>query len=162
MVLAVLVIQRVALSFQILAVEPVVETSSIITLRVTLSVVEVPPALQRGRAVLPWVVKVERAVAIVPAACMVVTEFITVLVVLELLAQRDEAGDLHLRRRWDVFTKSSGEAVIQDVAAEAGEVCGAEALVVWCLGGISAGATVITGVGAAGAVGGILTLRPRE
>lgn len=35
-----------ALSFQVLAVEAIIEASSVVTLRVTLAIVEVAPALQ--------------------------------------------------------------------------------------------------------------------
>jgi len=118
-----------ALPLQILAVEAVVKASGVVALRVALAVVEVAPALQRGRAVLPRAVEVERAVAVVPAARVVVAEHVAVLVVLRLLAQRDVAGRLHLGRRRDVVAEAALEAVVQDVAAEAVEVGGADAVV---------------------------------
>ncbi len=93
---------------------------------------------------------------------MVVAEHIAELVVLGFLALRDIAGDLHLRRWRDVVAKPSLEAVIQDVATQTVEVCGADAVVERRLGGVFTRATVIAGVGVTGAVGGILTLRPSE
>lgn len=135
-----------ALSFQVLTVESIVETSSVVALGIALAVVEVPPALQRHRAVLPRVVEVERAVAVVPAARVVVAQHVAELVVLVLLALGDGAGLLHLRRRHDVAAESSQEVVVQDVAAEAVEVGGADALVVRRLGGVLAGAAVVAGV----------------
>lgn len=151
-----------ALSLQVLAVKPVVEAPGVVALRVALPVVEVAPALQRGRAVLPRVVEVERAVPVVPAARVVVAEHVAVLVVLGLLAQRDVAGDLHPGRRRDVVAEPSLEAVVQDVAAQAVEDGRADAVVVRRLRGVLAHAAVVAGVGVTGAVGGILALGPSE
>lgn len=151
-----------ALSLQILAVKPIVEASCVVTLRIAFSVVEVAPALQRGRAVLPRVIKVERAVAVVPAAFMVVAQHVAELVVLRLLTLRDVALNLHLCGRRDVVAQPSREVVIQDVASEAVEVCGADAVVERLLGHVFARASVIAGVGIAEAVSAILTLGPGE
>lgn len=151
-----------ALSFQVLAVKPIIQTSGVVTLRVTFPVVEVSPALQRGRAVLPRVVEIERAVAVVPAALVVVAQHVAVLVVLALLALRDPAGDVHLRRRQDVVAEPPPEVVIQDVAAQAVEVGGADAVVVRRLRGVLARAAVVAGIRIAGTVGGILAFGPGE
>lgn len=151
-----------ALSLQILAVKPVVEASCVVTLRIAFPIVEVAPALQRGGAVLPWVVKVERAVAVVPAAFMVVAQHVAELVVLRLLALRDVALNLHLCGRRDVVAQPSREVVIQDVASEAVEVCRADAVVERLLGHVFTRASVIAGVGIAQAVSVILTLGPGE
>ena len=151
------------MTFQILAVEPVVQAAGVVALRVALPVVEVAPALQRGRAVLPRVVEVERAVAVVPAALVVVAQHVAEVVGLVLLALRDPALHLALgRRRRDVVAEPALEAVVQDVAAEAVEVRGADAVVVRRLGGVLARAAVVAGVGVTGAVGGVLALGPGE
>lgn len=63
-----------ALSLLTLAVEAIIETPGAVALLVAFPVVEVPPALQRCRAVLPWVVEVERTVSAVPTAGMVVAQ----------------------------------------------------------------------------------------
>lgn len=151
-----------ALSFQLLAVEPIVKTSSVVTLRVALSIIEVSPALQRGGAVLPRVIEVERAVAIVPAALVVVTLPVTDLVVLCFLALRDVTADLHLRRHRDGVAEPSREVVIQDETLEAIEVFGADTVVERRLRRVFTRAAVVAGVGITGAVGGILALRPSE
>lgn len=70
-------IHSLALSLQILAVKTIIQASGVIALRITFAIIKVSPALQRGRAVLPRVVEVEGAVALVPAALMVVTVGIT-------------------------------------------------------------------------------------
>lgn len=158
------VIQRplrysLALSLQILAVEPVIEAPGSVALRVALAIVEVAPALQRGRAVLPRVVEVERAVAVVPATLVVVAEHVAVLVVLGFLALRDVARHLHLRQG-DVVAQPPLEARCQDVAAFAIEVPGAEAAV--ALGRVLARAPIVAGVGVARAVRGVLALGSGE
>lgn len=151
-----------ALSFQLLAVEPIVKTSGVVTLRVALSVIEVSPALQRGRAVLPRVIEVERAVAIVPAALVVVTLTVADLVVLCFLALRDVTADIHLWRHWDGVAEPSREVVIQDETLEAVEVFGADAVVERRLRRVFTRAAIVAGAGITGAVGGILALRPSE
>lgn len=113
-----------------MTVKSIKETSGIITLRVTLPIVEVPPALQGDRTVLPRIVKVERAVAVIPTARVVVTELVAELVVLILLALWDGAG----LWRW------------QNVAEETAEVFGADALVVWCLRRVFTRGTVVARV----------------
>lgn len=70
-------IHSLALSLQILAVKTIIQASGVIALRIAFAIIKVSPALQRGRAVLPRVVEVEGAVALVPAALMVVTVGIT-------------------------------------------------------------------------------------
>lgn len=60
------------------------------------------------------------------------------------------------------MAKPSLEAVIQDVASQTVEVCGADTVVVRRLRGVLTRATVVAGVGVTGAVGGILALRPSE
>lgn len=82
---------------------------------VTLPVVEVAPALQGRRAVLPRVVEVERAVAPVPATRVVVTQGITELVPLSFLTLGDLTAHLHLGRGRDVTAEPTQEAVVQDV-----------------------------------------------
>lgn len=64
---------------------------------------------------------------------MIVTKHITVLVVLTLLTLRDLTSHLHVRGWRDVAADSSRKAVIQDVAAETIEICGADTVVVRCL-----------------------------
>lgn len=155
-------VDSLALSLQVLAVESIEETSSVVALRVALSVAEVAPALQRRRAVLPRVVEVQGAVPVVPAARVIVAHHVTDLVVLTLLALRDLAGHLHRRRRLDVYPVASPEVRVQDVAAEAVEAAGADAVVVRSLGRRFARAAVVAGVGVTQAVGGILALRPVE
>lgn len=151
------------MSFQVLAVKSIVEASGVVALGVALPIVEVAPALQRGRAVLPRAVEVERAVAVVPAARVIVAQHVADLVGLVHLALRDLAGDLDLRRRRrDFVAYPSLEAVVQDVAAEAVEVGGADAVVVRRLGDVLARAPVVAGVGVAGAVSGVLALGPGE
>jgi len=81
-----------ALALQALAVEAVVEAAGGVALRVTLPVVEVAPALQRRRAVLPRSVEVQRAVAAVPAARVVVAHDVAELVAPPLGALRGEMG----------------------------------------------------------------------
>jgi len=93
---------------------------------------------------------------------VVVAELVAVLGVLIPLALRDIAGDLHLCWRRDVFTGTSREAVIEEVAAKAIEVGGAETVVVRRFVGVFTRAAVVTRVGIAGAVSGILALRPSE
>lgn len=148
-----------ALPLQILAVETVVEAPRGVALRVALAIVEIAPALQRGRAVLPRVVEVERAVAVVPAALVVVAEHVAVLVVLGFLALRDVARHLHLRQR-DVVAQPPLKARCQDVAAFAVEVPGADAAV--ALSRVLARASIVARVGVARAVGGVLALRSGE
>lgn len=149
-----------ALSFQILAVKSIVEAPGVVALRVALAVVEVAPTLQRGRAVLPRVVEVERAVAVVPAACVVVAQHVTHLVVLALLALGDLAGLVWCRRwrRRHVVARPARGAVVQDVAPEAVEVGGADAAIVRRFDRVLARARVVTGIGFARAVAGVLAL----
>lgn len=93
---------------------------------------------------------------------MVVAARVTELVVLQLLALWDAAGHLVVRRRRDGLAEASAEAVVQNVAAEAVEVGGADAAVERSLGGVFTRAAIVAGAGVAEAVGGVLTLRPGE
>lgn len=60
------------------------------------------------------------------------------------------------------MAEPSREAVIQDVASEAVEVSGADAVVERRLRRVFACAAIVAGVGITGAVSGILTLRPSK
>lgn len=151
-----------ALSFQVLAVETIVEAARVVTLRIALPVVEVAPTLQRGGAVLPGVIKVERAVAVVPAALVVVADRVAVLVVLVRLALRDAAGGRHLGQRRHAAADAPREAVVQDVAEKPVELERADAAVVRRLGGLFARPAVVARVGVAGAVGGMPALGSSE
>lgn len=119
-----------ALALQSLAVKPVIQTSSVVTLFITLPVVEIKPALQRGRAVLPRVDEVQRAVPSIPIAGVVITGAVANLVGLLLKALWYLAADRHLRSGRDVSPCAASEAVVQDVAEEAIEAAGADAVVV--------------------------------
>lgn len=151
-----------ALPLVFLAVKPIVEAASVIALRVTLAIVEILPALQRLGAVLPGVVKIEGAVAPIPATGVIVAFPITDLVASVARAH----GDLTLLLdfgRDDVLPDAALEVEVEDVAVEAIEVGGAVAAVVG--GGIAeelAGAPVVAGVGGAGAAGWVLALGARE
>lgn len=151
-----------ALSFQILAVKPIIETLCIVALRITLSVVEVQPALQRGRAVLPRLVEVEGAVAVVPATRVIVAPLVADLVVLSFFTLRDVAGDLHFLWWFDFFARPSQEGVVQDVASEAVEVHRADTMVERRIGDVFTCAAIIAGVGITRAVSGELTLGTSE
>ena len=145
-----------------LAVKAVVEAAGIVALLVALAIVEVPPALQRCRAVLPRFVEVERAVAAVPAALVVVALAVTHAVSRASVAVIDLAACLHLRRRRDVVAAAANEGVVKHVAEQAVELRRADAVVVGRLAGVLAGAAVVAGVALARAVGWVLALWPSE
>lgn len=73
-VFTVLVVQWVALSFLSLTIKAIIETPRTVALSIALSIVEVAPALQGGRAVLPRIIEIEGAVSSVPATGMVVAQ----------------------------------------------------------------------------------------
>lgn len=77
---------------------------------------------------------------------MVVAEHVAELVVLLILALLDLAGGLPARWWRDVVAEPSLEGVVQDVAAETVEVCGAEAVVVWFLRSVFTRAAIVAGV----------------
>lgn len=145
-----------------LAVEAVVQTPRAVALSVTLPIVEVAPALQRGRTVLPRVVEVQRAVPPVPAAGVVVAQRVADVVPGPLVTLRNLAAHLHLRRGDDVPAEAPHEGVVQDVAQQAVEVDRAAALEEGRVRGGLARAAVVAGVGDAEAVGGGLALGPSE
>lgn len=148
-----------ALSLQSLAVEPIIEASRVVALFVALPVIKIAPALQRGRTVLPWVIKVQRTVPAIPIAGVIITCTVTDLIALLDFTLLNLAADRHLRSRCDVLTSAAWKTPVQDVAEEAVEVGGTDAMVIWFLGYILACASVIAGVGGAVAPAGILALR---
>lgn len=113
-----------------LAVEPVIQAAGVVALLVTASVIKITPALQRGRAVLPGVVKVQRAVTSVPVARVRVARGVAELVSLLGGALGHLAADHHLGRRRDVSTAAAAKAVIQDVAQHAVELRRAQAVII--------------------------------
>lgn len=116
-----------ALALLSLTVKAIVEASRAVALTVALSVIEVAPALQSGRAVLPGVVEVERAVAAVPATGMVVAQRVTNVIPRPLVALQNLAADLYFRRRSDVSAKTANKGIVQNVAQQAVEVAGTAA-----------------------------------
>lgn len=161
-VFTILVIQWVALSFLSLAVKAVIETPRAVTLPIALAVVEVAPTLKCRRAVLPGVIKVERAVSSVPAARMVVAQRVAYVVSGPFVTLWVLAANLHLRGRGDVPAEPSVKGVVEDVAQEPVEIAGAAALEERSFGRDLAGSTVVTGVGDAKAVSGGQALRSSE
>lgn len=135
-----------------MAVESIIQASSVGALLVAFPVVEVPPALQGCATVLPWVVKIQRAVATVPSALVIVTLGIADGVSTPAFALSDFTSNVHLRRRGDVSALSSFEGVVKDVAQESVEVGGAGAAEEWCVVDGLAGAAVVAGVVEAGRV----------
>lgn len=161
-VFAVLIIQGVALSFLSLAIKAIIQTPWTVALAVTLPVIEVTPALQRRRAVLPRIVKIKRAVSSIPAAGVVVAQRVADVVPCPFVTLRNLAAHLHFRRWSDVSAKTSCKGVIEDVAQQAVEIARAAALEERHVLGDLACATVVAGIGDAEAVGGSLALRPSE
>lgn len=151
-----------ALPLVLLAVKPIIQAARVVALRVTLAIIEVLPALQRLRAVLPGVIEIERAVTAIPATGVVVALPIADLIAC--IARTNSDLTLLLNFGWDdVLPEAAWEIEVEDVAVEAVEVGGAVAVVV--RGGIAeelAGAPVVAGVGDAGAAGWVLALRARE
>ena len=95
------------MSLQVLAVEAIVEATGAVTMGVTLAVVEVAPALQGGRAVLPGVVEVQRAVAAVPSARVVVAQEVTELVAPALPALQGKARSSTVRTQGHPYSCSA-------------------------------------------------------
>lgn len=151
-----------ALAVQVLTIKAIVEAAGVVALLVTLAIVEVAPALQGLGAVLPRVIEVEGAVSPIPAAGVVIADSVTDLVALALLTLWVLTTLRDLRGWGDVYAHPARELVIQDVAPEPVEVGGAGTLVEGGLLEELAGATVVAGVGIAGAVDGILALRAGE
>lgn len=145
-ILAVLVIERVALAFLALAIKAIVETSRAVALAITLPIVEVAPALQSCRAVLPRIVEIKRAVSSIPAAGMVVAQGVTDMVPCPLVTLRNPAAHLNFRRRGDVPTKASHKGIVKDVAKQAVEIAGTAALEEWHFWGDLACSTIVAGV----------------
>lgn len=85
-----------ALALQLVAVKAVVETASAVTLHVALAIVEVPPTLQGGAALVPGVVEIERTVPAVPAARVTVAGCVAHAVAASLLTLRHLATWLRL------------------------------------------------------------------
>lgn len=104
-----------------MAVESIIQAASVGTLLIAFAVVEVPPALQGGATVLPRVVEIQRAVATVPSALVIVTLGIADGVSAPAFALSDFTSDLHLWRG-DVSALPSFEGVVKDVAEESVEV----------------------------------------
>lgn len=157
-----LVLDLLALSFLSLTVKAIIEAAGAVTLAVTLSVVEVAPALQGCRAVLPRVVEVERAVAPVPAAGVVVAQRVADVVARPLVTLRNLTAHLHFWGRGDVPAKTSHEGIIKDVAQEAVEITGAAAAEKRHVWSDLTRAAVVTGVRYAEAVGRGLALGSSE
>lgn len=129
---------------------------------ITLPVIKIAPALQSRRTVLPWVIKVQRTVATVPIAGVIITCAVTDLIALLDFTLLNLAADRHLRSRRDVLTSAAWKTPVQDVAEEAVEVGGTDAVVIRLLGYILARASVIAGVSGAVASAGILALGTSE
>lgn len=151
-----------ALALLSLTVEAIVEAPWAVALAVALAVVEVAPALQSGRAVLPGVIEVQRAVAAVPAAGVVVTQRVADVVPRPLVALRNLAADLHFRGRRDVPAQAADKGIVQNVAQQAVEVAGTAAAEERHIWGDLACAAVVARVRYAQAVGGGLALGAGE
>lgn len=145
-----------------MTVEAIVEAPWAVALAVALAVVEVAPALQSGRAVLPGVVEVQRAVAAVPAAGVVVTQRVADVVPRPLVTLRNLAADLHFRGRRDVPAQAADKGIVQNVAQQAVEVAGTAAAEERHIWGDLACAAVVARVRYAQAVGGGLALGAGE
>lgn len=151
-----------ALSFLSLTVKAIVEAPGAVALAVALPVVEVAPALQGRRAVLPRVVKVEGAVSPVPAAGVIVAQRVADVVPRPLVTLRNLTAHFHLRGRGDVPAEAADEGVVEDVAQEAVEVAGAAAAEKGHVRRDLARAAVVARVGYAQAVGRSLALGASE
>lgn len=157
-----LCLDLLALPFLSLTIKAIVETPGAVTLAITLAIIEVAPALQGRRAVLPRIVEVERAVSSIPAAGMVVAQRVTDMVPRPLVTLRNLAAHLHFWRWGDVPSKTTDEGIVEDVAQEAVEITGAAAAEKRHLWGDLARAAIVTGVRYAEAVGRGLALRSSE
>lgn len=111
-----------ALPLQSLAVKSVVQAAGVGALLITLPIIKIPPALQGSATVLPRVVKIQRAVAAVPSARVIVALRIADGVSAPAFALRNLAPDLHLRRRSYIPALPSVEGVVEDVTKEPIEV----------------------------------------
>lgn len=151
-----------ALPFLSLTIKAIIETPRAVTLAITLPVVEVAPALQGRRAVLPRIIKIKRAVSSIPAAGVVVAQRVADVVPCPLVTLRNLAAHLHFRRWGDGPAKTSYKGIVQDVAQQAVEIAGAAALEERHVWGDLACATIVAGVRNAEAVGRGLALRPSE
>lgn len=100
---------------------------------VAVAVVEVAPALQCSRAVLPRIMEVERAVTAVPFALVGVTGTVAKFVVLFRRTLSYQAAGLHFSRRSDVSTDPTGEIVVQNVAQQAIECLWTHTVEIGCL-----------------------------
>lgn len=136
-----------ALSFLSLTIEAIVQTPRAVALAVALPIVEVAPALQGRRAVLPRVIEVKGAVSSVPAAGMVVAQGVADVVSRPLVALGNLAAHLHLRGWRDVAAKTPFEGIVQDVAQQAVEIVRAAALEERHFGRDVANAAIVAGVG---------------
>lgn len=151
-----------ALALLSLTVEAIVEATGAVALTVTLAVIEVAPALQSSRAVLPGVIEVERAVAPVPATGVVVAQRVADVIACPFVALRNLAADLHFRGRSDVSAKAADKGIVQNVAQQAVEVAGTAASEERHIWGDLARTAIVAGVRYAEAVGGGLALRASE
>lgn len=151
-----------ALPLQSLAVESIIQAASVGALLVAFAVVEVPPALQGGATVLPRVIEIQRAVATVPSALVIVTLGIANGISAPAFALSDFTLDLHLRRRCDVSALPSFEGVVKDVAEESVEVGWTGAAEERGIVDGLAGAAIVAGVVEAGRVHACLALVSAE
>lgn len=151
-----------ALALLSLTVEAIIEAPRTVALAVALAIVEVTPALQGGRAVLPGVVEVQRAVAAVPTTGVVVAQRVTDVVPRPLVALRNLAADLHFRGRSDVPAEAADKGIVQNVAQQAIEVAGTAAAEERHIWGDLACAAIVARVRYAEAVGGGLALGAGE
>lgn len=151
-----------ALALLSLTVEAIVEAAGAVALAVALAIIEVAPALQSGRAVLPGVIEVERAVAPVPATGVVVAQRVADVIPRPLVALRNLAADLYFRGRGDVPAEATDKGIVQDVAQQAIEVAGTAAPEERHVWGDLACPAIVAWVRYAEAVGGGLALGAGE
>lgn len=151
-----------ALALLSLTVKAIVEAAGAVALAVALAVIEVAPALQSGRAVLPGVIEVERAVAPVPATGMVVAQRVTNVIPRPLVALRNLAADLYFRGRSDVPAEAADKGIVQNVAQQAVEVAGTAAPEERHIWSDLACTAIVARVRYAEAVGGCLALGAGE
>lgn len=140
-----------------MAVKAIIEAPGVVTLFIALPIIKIEPALQRARAVLPRIHEVQRAVPSVPIAGVIITSAIANLIGFLVQALCYLAADLDIGSRCDVSPGATREAVVQDVAEKSIEAFGTDAVVVWSLSDVLAGAAIVTGVISALSFRGILT-----
>lgn len=145
-----------------MTVKAIVEAPGAVALAVALAIIEVAPALQSGRAVLPGVVEVERAVAPVPATGMVVAQRVANVISRPLVALRNLTADLHFRGRSNVPAEAADKGIVQNVAQQAVEVAGTAAPEERHIWGDLACTAIVARVRYAEAVGGGLALGAGE